>query len=73
MSVTNFLQLPPAVRIAFVILIWPALWAGASFAWAFAGDVIRQRRKRDDERAPDVGRAFQARRDGPERAARRQP
>ena len=45
MSVAEFLQLPPAVRIAFVILIWPALWAGASFIAALASDIVRQRRK----------------------------
>jgi len=50
MSLTDFFHLPPAVRVAFVILIWPALWAGASFAWAFAGDVIRQKHKQDASR-----------------------
>ena len=50
MSATDFLQLPPAVRIAFVVLIWPAIWAGASFIVAFAGDVIRQKRKGDASR-----------------------
>jgi hypothetical protein len=50
MSVTDFLQLPPAVRIAFMVLIWPAIWAGALFIVAFAGDVVRQKRKEDASR-----------------------
>ncbi len=50
MSVTDFLQLPSAVRIAFLILIWPAIWAGGLFIAAFLGDVTRQRRKQDASR-----------------------
>jgi hypothetical protein len=50
MSATDFLQLPPAVSIAFVVLLWPAIWAGSSFIVAFAGDIIRQKRKDDASR-----------------------
>jgi len=50
MSATDFLQLPPAVRIVFVVLLWPAIWAGALLVAALAGDVIRQTRKRDTSR-----------------------
>jgi hypothetical protein len=50
MSATDFLQLPLAVKIVFVVLIWPAIWAGSSFIVAFTGDVIRQKRKEDGSR-----------------------
>jgi len=44
MSATDFLQLPLAVKIAVVVLLWPAIWAAASFLAALAGDVFRERR-----------------------------
>jgi hypothetical protein len=44
-SVTDFLKLPPAVMGAFIVLIWPALWAAASLLVAFAGDVLRHKRR----------------------------
>ena len=46
MSVGDFLRLPPAVRIVFVVMLWPAIWAGALMIGALAGDVIRQRKLR---------------------------
>ena len=52
MSPSDFLQLPLAVRIAFAVLIWPAIWAGALMAVAIAGDVTRRARKRDGSRVP---------------------
>jgi len=42
MSVSDFLQLPPAVRTVFVVMLWPAIWAGAQLIVAFAGDLSRQ-------------------------------
>ena len=42
MSASDFLQLPPAVRTVFVVMLWPAIWAGAQLIVALAGDVIRQ-------------------------------
>ena len=50
MSATDFLQLPLAVRITFVVLLWPAIWAGSSLIVAFAGDIIRQKRRWDAAR-----------------------
>ena len=51
MSAINFLQLPLAVKVAVAVLIWPAVWAGALLAVAFAGDMIRRARKQDGARA----------------------
>ena len=42
MSASDFLQLPPAVRTVFVVMLWPAIWAGAQLIVALACDVIRQ-------------------------------
>jgi hypothetical protein len=47
MSPSVFLQLPLGVKVAFVVLLWPAIWAGALMAVALAGDVIRQTKKAD--------------------------
>jgi hypothetical protein len=44
MNAADFLQLPPAARAMFVILIWPALWAAASLIVALAGDLLREKR-----------------------------
>jgi hypothetical protein len=45
----DFMRLPPAVRLAVVVLLWPAIWATVGMAVAFAGDVIRQTKKRTPE------------------------
>jgi hypothetical protein len=45
MSPNDFLQLPPAVKIGVVVMLWPAIWASALGIAAFAGDVIRQTKK----------------------------
>jgi hypothetical protein len=45
-SVADFLRLPPAIRIVFVVMIWPAIWAAALMVVSFAGDVIRQSKLR---------------------------
>jgi hypothetical protein len=44
-SVTDFLTLPPGVMAAVLVMIWPAMWAGASLLVAFAGDVLRHKRQ----------------------------
>jgi len=41
-SAMDFLRLPPGVKLLVVVMLWPAIWAGALFIGAFAGDVIRQ-------------------------------
>jgi hypothetical protein len=43
-SVSDLLTLPPGVMAGVLVMLWPALWAGASLLVAFAGDVIRQQR-----------------------------
>jgi hypothetical protein len=42
MSVSDFLRLPPAIQIVFVVMLWPAIWAAALMVVSLAGDVIRQ-------------------------------
>jgi hypothetical protein len=46
MSARDLLRLPPGVKILVVVMLWPAIWAGALMIGAFAGDVIRHRRMR---------------------------
>ena len=46
MSLSDLLTLPTSVRIAVAVLLWPALWAGALFVYAFLGDVTRDRKRR---------------------------
>jgi hypothetical protein len=46
MSIGDFLRLPPAIRIVFVVMVWPAIWAAALIVVALAGDVIRQSKLR---------------------------
>ena len=43
-NLTDFFKLPPAVMGGVLLMLWPAIWAGASLAVAFAGDVIRRHR-----------------------------
>ena len=45
MRISDLLKLPPGVMGAFLVLIWPALWAAASLLVAFAGDVRRHERQ----------------------------
>jgi len=45
MRTSDVLKLPPGVLGAFLVLIWPAVWAAASLAFAFAGDVVRHRKQ----------------------------
>ncbi|HJZ75276.1 MAG TPA: hypothetical protein VKE51_26260 [Vicinamibacterales bacterium] len=44
MSATDFLRMPPGVQVLVLVLLWPAIWAGALLAAAFAGDLIRRTR-----------------------------
>jgi hypothetical protein len=46
MKLSDLLQLPPGVLLAFAILIWPALWAAALVVVALVGDLTRRRRRR---------------------------
>jgi len=53
MSVSDFLQLPPAIRTVFVVMLWPAIWAGAQLIVAFAGDLSRQATHHGTSRAAE--------------------
>jgi len=46
MSPMDFLRLPAGVKIAFAVMLWPAIWAGALLIVALAGDVLRQSKRR---------------------------
>jgi hypothetical protein len=46
MNGIDLLQLPAGVAILFVVMLWPAIWAGAALSVALAGDVIRLMKKR---------------------------
>jgi hypothetical protein len=41
----DFFDLPPGVVAAVLLMLWPAIWAGALIITALWGDVIRQIRK----------------------------
>jgi len=47
MTVTDFLQLPPAVRILVGVMLWPAIWAGTLLIGALTGDLIRRRQEQN--------------------------
>jgi len=42
MAVHDFLRLPPGVQVVVLVMLWPAIWAGALLTGALAGDLIRQ-------------------------------
>ena len=46
MTASDVLRLPPGARIVFVLMLWPAIWAGAQLIVTLAGDVIRQMKRR---------------------------
>ena len=52
MSPTQFLELPMGVRIAVAVLIWPAVWAGASLTVGLVGDALRMSKRPDRSRTP---------------------
>jgi len=41
MGTIVFFQLPPAVRVLVIVMLWPAIWAGALLIVAFTGDMLR--------------------------------
>jgi hypothetical protein len=45
-TANDFLRLPVGVMTLFVVMLWPAIWAGALLIVALAGDLIRQANKR---------------------------
>ena len=55
MNASDFLRLPPGVKILVVVMLWPAIWAGAAFVVAFIGDVRRLRQRRSALRARRSG------------------
>jgi hypothetical protein len=46
MSTIDFFHLPPVVRVLVIVMLWPAIWAGALLIVAFTGDMIRHAGKR---------------------------
>jgi hypothetical protein len=40
MNTSDFLRLPPGVMTLVVVMLWPAIWAGALLIAALAGDLI---------------------------------
>jgi hypothetical protein len=54
-SVGNLQRLPPAVMVAFVVMIWPAIWAAAATVVALATDVLRETKRHDTLRRPAKG------------------
>jgi hypothetical protein len=51
MTASDFLRLPPGVRAAFVVMLWPAIWAAAQFVVVLAGDLIRMTKTHGPSRA----------------------
>jgi hypothetical protein len=51
MSAVDFLQLPTGVKIVFIVMLWPAIWAGGLLVVALAGDV----RRRTEHHASRIG------------------
>jgi hypothetical protein len=41
----DFFDLPPGVLAAVLLMLWPAIWAGALIITALLGDVMRQIRR----------------------------
>lgn len=48
MTLTDFFHLPPAVFLAVVVMLWPAIWAAAGLTTALVGDIGRGVRRRRD-------------------------
>jgi hypothetical protein len=46
MNAGTFFQLPAAAQIAILVMFWPAVWAAVLVTVAFAGDLLRQLKKR---------------------------
>jgi hypothetical protein len=45
MNPSDFFRLPPAVSITFVVMLWPAIWAAASFVMALTTDILHATRR----------------------------
>jgi hypothetical protein len=41
MTPEALVQLPTLVKVAFLVMLWPAIWAGAELTIAFGGDIRR--------------------------------
>jgi hypothetical protein len=50
MNLSDFVRLPPGVKVAFAVLIWPAVWATFLIIVSLARDLRRQA----DARRPAV-------------------
>ena len=46
MNLSDLRSLPPAVKVAFVVMIWPAIWAAATMIMAFVTDRLRRMQRR---------------------------
>jgi len=42
---SDFLRLPPAVQITFVVMLWPAIWAAVALIMALVTDFLRAMRR----------------------------
>ena len=43
MSLGDLLRLPPAIMVAFVVMLWPAIWAAAATVLELARDILREK------------------------------
>lgn len=50
-TVMDFLQLPPGVRVLVGVMLWPAIWAGVLLIVALTGDLVRQKQEQNTSRA----------------------
>jgi hypothetical protein len=46
MNPSDFLQWPLAVKIGFLVMLWPVIWGGTLMTVALAGDIVRLRETR---------------------------
>jgi hypothetical protein len=69
-SFSDLRHLPPAVVIAFVLILWPAIWAAAAMVMAFVTDILRRMERRDTLRHPAEVSRFEADSEGAGRNVR---
>ena len=43
--IADFFDLPPGVLAAVLLMLWPAIWAGALIIFALCGDLMRQQKR----------------------------
>jgi hypothetical protein len=55
MSFGDLLRLPPAIIVAFVLMLWPAIWAAAATVMALVTDILREMKRHDRFRRPAKG------------------